>query len=212
MTVERVTSELAPSNLNGYDLIVAGGPPCAFSMTRPSTRHWAVEKNGAPQAPERGIREQRASLNAVSRPLRAAAFDTRADSPRLPGSAAKAVRNELRSLGFYVSTPAKSFHVHGYEGPLIDGELGRVASWARGSAAPQPTSSRNRMGVSGATLRLEHSSRHAPAPAVPVASQSSRTTSAAVLPGRQPFCDWCRNRPVAEQRRRNRHDKGAPPK
>jgi len=26
---------------------------------------------------------------------------------------------------------AKSFRVHGYEGPLVDGELGRAVEWAR---------------------------------------------------------------------------------
>ena len=26
----------------------------------------------------------------------------------------------------------ESFRVHGYEGPLVDGELGRAVEWARG--------------------------------------------------------------------------------
>jgi hypothetical protein len=67
----------------------------------------------------------------VARHVRAVAFDTRVNTPRLPGSAAKAARHELRSLGFDVGTKAKTFRVHGYEGPLIDGELERAAKWAR---------------------------------------------------------------------------------
>jgi Flavodoxin domain len=138
MTVELVTSELAPTVMEGYDLVVVGGPTHAFSMTRPSTRRTAVENNHAPHAPERGIREWLASLAPVTRAVRAVAFDTRVDSPRLPGSAAKAARHELRSRGFDVSLGAKSFRVHGYEGPLIDGELDRAADWARGWAATDP--------------------------------------------------------------------------
>jgi hypothetical protein len=58
------------------------------------------------------------------------AFDTRVDRPRLPGSAAKAAKHELRSLGFDTSVMQRTFRVHGYEGPLLDGELDGARSWA----------------------------------------------------------------------------------
>lgn len=131
MTVEVVDSDAAPLTVDGYDLIAVGGPTHAFSMTRPATRRGAVEQNGAPRAPSRGIREWLEELRPVARHVRAVAFDTRVNTPRLPGSAAKAARHELRSLGFDVGTKAKTFRVHGYEGPLIDGELERAAKWAR---------------------------------------------------------------------------------
>ena len=35
-------------------------------------------------------------------------------------------------MGCDVAIKAKSFRVHGYEGPLVDGELGRAVEWARG--------------------------------------------------------------------------------
>lgn len=130
MTVEVVDAESAPATVDDYDLVVVGGPTHAFSMTRPSTRETAVLSNGAPRKLERGIREWLDDLGAIARPVRAATFDTRVDAPRLPGSAAKAARHELRSHGFDVSVKAETFRVHGYEGPLLDGELDRAESWA----------------------------------------------------------------------------------
>lgn len=131
MTVEIVDAASAPSTLDEYDLVVVGGPTHAFSMSRPATREAAVNNNGAPAAVVRGIREWLDSVVPVSRAIPAAAFDTRVDSPRLPGSAAKAARHELRSLGFDVAIKAKSFRVHGYEGPLVDGEVERAQAWSR---------------------------------------------------------------------------------
>lgn len=131
MSVDVVDSDAAPASTDGYELVMVGGPTHAFSMTRAATRKGAVEQNGAPRAPSRGIREWLGELHAVTSPVRAATFDTRVDKPRLPGSAAKAARHELRSLGYDVSAKAKTFRVTGYEGPLIDGELERAAEWAR---------------------------------------------------------------------------------
>lgn len=131
MTVELVNAEDAPPRVEDYDLVVVGGPTHAFSMSRPSTREGAAPKTTvAPRVVTRGIREWLDSLSPVTSGIRAATFDTRVDTPRLPGSAAKAARHELRSLGFDVSAKAQTFRVHGYEGPLIDGELDRAVSWA----------------------------------------------------------------------------------
>ena len=58
------------------------------------------------------------------------AFDTRVDKPRMPGSAAKAAKHDLRSLGFGTTVKQETFRVHGYEGPLLDGELERASAWA----------------------------------------------------------------------------------
>ncbi|MGZ8803735.1 MAG: flavodoxin family protein [Microbacterium sp.] len=135
-SVEVVDVDSAPDSLEGFDLVVVGGPTHGFSMTRPSTRATAVSQNGAPHAPDRGIREWLDGLAHVSSPVPAVAFDTRVDSPRLPGSAASAARHELRSLGFSVGpVKPKTFRVHGYEGPLVDGELERATEWARSLVA-----------------------------------------------------------------------------
>lgn len=129
-TVDVVNSDAAPVSVEGYDLIVVGGPTHAFSMSRAATRADAVKSHNAPHEPVRGIREW---LNELERPgtkIPAATFDTRVDKPRLPGSAAKAAKHELRSLGFETSIKQETFRVHGYEGPLLDGELERAAVWA----------------------------------------------------------------------------------
>jgi hypothetical protein len=122
-------SDAAPTTVESYDLLIVGGPTHAFTMSRPATRAEAVAKHGAPHRPTRGIREWLDQLALPSAPIAAIAFDTRVDSPRLPGSAAKAMRHELRSLGFETTVKQKTFRVHGYEGPLLDGELGRAVGW-----------------------------------------------------------------------------------
>lgn len=137
MSVEIVDSDAAPTVIEGVDLLVVGGPTHAFSMTRASTRAAAGTDRSAPHIPKRGIREWLDALTSVTTPVPAAAFDTRVDSPRLPGSAAKAARQELRSHGFDTSAKARSFRVHGYEGPVLDGELDAARAWARELAAPR---------------------------------------------------------------------------
>ncbi len=129
-TVEVVTADLAPVQLEEYDLVVVGGPTHAFSMSRPSTREGTPKNTPAPRAITRGIREWLDHLTAVFSPIRAVTFDTKVESPRLPGSAAKAAQHELRAKGFDVTTEPETFRVHGYDGPLVDGELDRAAAWA----------------------------------------------------------------------------------
>lgn len=138
MTVELVDTDAAPASVDGYDLVVVGGPTHAFSMSRPSTRATGGTDKSAPHVPTIGIREWLDALAPVTTPVPAAAFDTRVDSPRLPGSAATAARHELRSHGFATTTKAKTFRVHGYEGPLVDGELEAATVWARELAALVP--------------------------------------------------------------------------
>lgn len=130
-TVTLFDTESAPEKIEGYDLVIVGGPTHAFSMSRPTTREGVKQQDAAVRIPTRGIREWLDALTPVEVPVPAAAFDTRVDSPRLPGSAAKAARHELRSRGLDVSAKPMSFRVHGYEGPLVDGELARAAAWAR---------------------------------------------------------------------------------
>jgi flavodoxin len=64
------------------DLIVAGGPTHAFSMSRPSTRADAV-KQGAPQRDAAaGLREWLAELSSSPGTALVATFDTRVDKVR----------------------------------------------------------------------------------------------------------------------------------
>lgn len=131
MSVDVTDVDSAPDDVTDYDLVIVGGPTHAFSMTRSATRASAAKENGAPGVPRRGIREWLHGMHPIATPISASAFDTRVSAPRLPGSAARAAKQELRSLGFDIAVKQRSFWVHGYEGPLVDGELERASDWAR---------------------------------------------------------------------------------
>ncbi|WP_111719819.1 flavodoxin domain-containing protein [Homoserinimonas sp. OAct 916] len=135
VTVDIVDSDSAPPSIEGFDLLVVGAPTHAFSLSRPATRQEAASERNAPHVPVSGVREWLQTLSRTENAVTAVAFDTRVDTPRLPGSAAKVIRRELRSLGFETSQKAKTFRVHGYEGPLVDGEPARAAAWIRSIAS-----------------------------------------------------------------------------
>ena len=128
--VDVIDSDNAPASVDGYDFVMVGGPTHAFSMTRASTRADAVTSHSAPHQPKRGIREWIGELDTPEQHFPAATFDTRVDKPRLPGSAAKSAQRDLRALGFELSARQESFRVHGYAGPLVDGETERACGWA----------------------------------------------------------------------------------
>ena len=120
------------------DLLVVGGPTHAFGMSRASTRRDAAEKaekaGDALVSRGPGVREWLEALPA--RPgLRAAAFDTRVARPRVPGSAARAIRRRFRRGGASVVDGPHSFYVDGMDGPLSAGELERAHAWGVGLAA-----------------------------------------------------------------------------
>ncbi len=137
MRVETVEVGSAPTVLpEGLDLLVLGGPTHAFGLTRPATRRSAAEQAGhATISRGVGLREWLAAVRAPSTEVVSAAFDTRVDKPRLPGSAAHGAERRLRRLGLTVAAPAMSFHVTGTEGPLVDGEVTRARRWGERLAA-----------------------------------------------------------------------------
>ena len=133
--------DVATATLGGpVDLIVAGGPTHAFSLSSTSTRTKA-KLQGATRGSERiGLREWLGMLPAATRGQSFAAFDTRSERVRrLPGSAAaKAARIALR-LG-YAPVGRQSFFVVGSTGPLVDGEIERAKVWgARLASQPRTT-------------------------------------------------------------------------
>jgi hypothetical protein len=115
---------------DGVDILVVGGPTHAFGMTRPSTRQSAAEQAGNGAVPaEVGLREWLQTLGPAAPGQLAAAFDTRADRPRLPGSAAAGALHRLHRLGFGRIMRPESFRVLGTRGPLRTGELERARLW-----------------------------------------------------------------------------------
>ena len=127
--VQLVEAAQAPEEIPAHvDLVVVGGPTHAFSMSKASTRD-SARQQGATANPERGIREWIEGLTTPPSPLMVATFDTRTVAPRLPGSAAKKALKKLVALGFRPAVKPESFGVHGYSGPLADGELERAREW-----------------------------------------------------------------------------------
>ena len=123
---------LAPTRIaEDVSLVVVGGPTHAFGLTRPRTRQDAASQTDGPLvSPAGGLREW---LEAVERPPskpEAAAFDTRIDKPRVPGSAARGAETRLRRRGFRIVAPAESFYVTATKGPLTPGEGERARHWA----------------------------------------------------------------------------------
>jgi hypothetical protein len=112
-------------------LLVVGGPTHAFGMSRSGTRQTAAQQAGNRLVSKGiGLREWLADIRRESA-LAAAAFDTRIDKPRVPGSAGRAVEKRLRRLGLRLVAPAESFYVLGTEGPLLVGELERARRWGQ---------------------------------------------------------------------------------
>ena len=130
--------EATAETADGADLLVAGGPTHAFSMSRPSTRSDAITR-GAPEGREEiGLREWINALPAGPRPM-LATFDTRVASMRhLPGSAARAAAKVGRHAGFELAAPPMSFYVDDVDGPLVNGELDRATAWGQQLAASSP--------------------------------------------------------------------------
>lgn len=126
---EVIDAASAPDAIGSdVDLIVVGGPTHAFSI--PTAATWeSARQQGAETIPASGLREWLDQLASPTAAVKVATFDTRTVSPRLPGSAAKKAMKRLVALGFRASAQPESFGVHGYSGPLGEGELERARRW-----------------------------------------------------------------------------------
>jgi hypothetical protein len=131
MRVTAVEVGVAPVAIeDDLALVVVGGPTHAFGMSRPGTRQDAAKQAERPLVSAGpGLREWLETVQGGSPQVAAAAFDTRIDKPRLPGSAARAAERRLRRLGLRIAVPAKSFYVAGTPGPLVAGEQERARRW-----------------------------------------------------------------------------------
>lgn len=133
--VDLVEATDAPAAIEpDVDLLVVGGPTHAFSMSTGSTRD-SARQQGATTIPARGIREWLEQLAPPASAVAVATFDTRTVSPRLPGSAAKKALKRLVAKGFRPVDKPATFGVHGYSGPIADGELERARQWGATLAA-----------------------------------------------------------------------------
>lgn len=122
----------APAEIpEGVEMIVVGGPTHAFSMSSQSTRLNAVRRGGSDKDVPRGVREWLEDVPAPTPGCTFVAFDTRVEMPLLPGAASHSATRLAKKLGFTVLEPV-SFLVHGYKGPLLEGQLEHARDWGHG--------------------------------------------------------------------------------
>jgi hypothetical protein len=146
MPVEILEVGEASTDLTGVDLVVAGGPTHAFSMSRANTRREARAQGATHGTVDSGLREWLSSLpDEHGRWF--AAFDTRVTRVRhVPGSASHSAARAGRRHGFRQAVRPESFYVLDVEGPLAEGEVDRARAWGHSVAvtAPSTTSTRGR--------------------------------------------------------------------
>jgi hypothetical protein len=109
------------------DLMVAGGPTQAFSMTRPSTREDAVRAAASHGSKAVGVGEGSGIRAKGTHSELVATFDT-----RWPGSAISRVRLPLgaakfaHNFGYAAAAKPESLYVEDVTGTLLEGELDRA--------------------------------------------------------------------------------------
>lgn len=114
------------------DVIVAGGPTHAFSMSRTRTRTDAIARGAMHGEVDFGLREWISGIPDERHSSSLVTFDTRVSKVRrLPGSAAKSAAKAGRRHGFASYASPESFYVDDMSGPLEDGELERATAWGR---------------------------------------------------------------------------------
>ena len=134
------TADVAVEGLPQVDLIVVGGPTHVHGMTRPRTRHAAVDAARDPDkhlevdrnADAPGVREWLDTLGSLDG--WAASFDTRADGPSaLTGRASRGIAKQLQRHGCSLLAPPESFLVS-KDNVLLPGEDERAEAWGRSLA------------------------------------------------------------------------------
>ncbi len=125
-------SEIEPSRLAEFDLLVVGAPTHAHGMSSAGTRKAAVKDkrypSSRPSDPGPGMRDWLGTLP-PGRERPAGAFDTRFDKPAwLTGSAAKGIARRLENHGYHLLTAPESFFVT-TESRLEPGQIERATAW-----------------------------------------------------------------------------------
>ncbi len=127
-TLPKRVNEVSEKDLEEADLIIAGSP---INGWRPSDNMKEFLQKLKPEQLKKS---------------KAAAFDTRVKI-FISGNAAKRISKALEEAGAKIISSPKGFHVTGYEGPLVDGEIERAKKWAKNLEA--------KMEMESATISLE---------------------------------------------------------
>lgn len=128
------TSEASGAVLAGVELIVAGAPLLGFSLPTESMVRSLATTPGAPMPADVSHPSMRSWLESLPEGHGCAAtFETRIWWS--PGSAAKAILQQLAGLGYAALDKPQRFIVDGKYGPLRDGEIERAKGWGADLAA-----------------------------------------------------------------------------
>ena len=109
----RLVGKVDPADLKGFGLLMVGSPT----------------HGGFPTEGIYGLLQVSLALEGVN----VAAFDTRTKRTIFGYAAPKIARN-LEKNGGNLLAPPEGFFVLGIQGPLMNGELERAATWAKGIA------------------------------------------------------------------------------
>jgi hypothetical protein len=138
--VQCVPVQEASAEVGSADLLVVGGPTHIRGMTSGLSRKMGIkseEKAEAegepthelePDAEGPGLRDWFNDLHKIGDGKKAAAFDTRLDSP-MAGGAAHGIARRLRRHGYNLVTDPEGFVVEDATGPLRPGEIERAKRW-----------------------------------------------------------------------------------
>lgn len=123
------TAEAVGTAVADAELIVAGAPLLGFRLpTEDTLKGLAANAGRDPSPPDLSHPSMRSWLEALPRgSASVAAFETRIWWS--PGSAAKAILDRLKRLGYHPVGKPQKFVVQGRYGPLRDGELERAKAW-----------------------------------------------------------------------------------
>lgn len=138
--VTEAPAALPPS----VDLLVVGAPTHAFSLSRPKTRIEAVRQGADLSKVAIGLREWLETARpGGDGPVHVAVYDTRASKVRrLPAAAGPSAARLARRMKLASVDRPVAFLVGDIQGPLVEGEIDRAASWGRSLAATLPAAAR----------------------------------------------------------------------
>ena len=129
-----LTTEEAPADAGGADLLVVGGPTHVHGVASARTLEAGA---GESELPGPALRDWLDALPEASG-SRAAAFDTRLDRAQwVTGAASRGLAKRLGRDGFTVVSTASCL-VTDSDGPLVEGELERARQWGAELAASIP--------------------------------------------------------------------------
>lgn len=129
---------------SSVDLLVVGAPTHAFSLSRPSTRADAVRQGADANRATTGLREWLGTVRPpADRSTRVAVYDTRVSKVRrLPAAAGPTAARLAKRQRFTTVDRPVAFLVDDVQGPLVDGEVDRAASWGRSLGATTGSATR----------------------------------------------------------------------